>query len=85
MEYLYIILMAILIISLILSYLDYCDKETINQKINKMGIGYNLGNSFDCYDNSTTINTPDDQITLKGNIIPTKKLISNIKKMVFKL
>jgi len=83
MEYLYIILMAILIISLILSYLDYCDKETINQKINKMGIGYNLGNSFDCYDNSTTINTPDDQITLKGNIIPTKKLISNIKKNGF--
>ena len=49
-----------------------------------MGIGYNLGNSFDCYDNSIIINTPDDQITLKGNNIPTKKLISNIKKNGFK-
>ena len=84
MEYLYIILPVVLIISLILSYMDFCVKETINQRINKMGIGYNLGNSFDCYDNSIIINTPDDQITLKGNIIPTKKLISNIKKNGFK-
>ena len=58
--------------------------ESINQRINNMGIGYNLGNSFDCYDENVIINTPDDQITLKGNIVPTKKLISNIKKNGFK-
>ena len=58
--------------------------ESINQRINNMGIGYNLGNSFDCYDENVIINKPDDQITLKGNIIPTKKLISNIKKNGFK-
>ena len=63
--------------------MDFCVKETTNQRINKMGIGYNLGNSFDCYDNIIIINTPNDQITLKGNIIPTKKLISNIKKNGF--
>ena len=72
MEYLYIILLGILIISLILSYMDFCVKEAINQRINKMGIGYNLGNSFDCYDNSIIINTPDDQITLKGILFQRK-------------
>ena len=84
MGFLNIILITILIISIILSYLEYCIIETINQRINKMGIGYNLGNSFDSYDNSIIINKPDDQITLKGNNIPTKKLISNIKKKGFK-
>ena len=84
MDLLFIFLSIILIISLILSYLDFCVNETINQRINKMGIGYNLGNSFDCYDKNITIIKPDEQITLKGNIIPTKKLISNIKKKGFK-
>ena len=84
MGFLYIILITILIVSLILSYLEFCVNETINQRINKMRIGYNLGNSFDCYDKNIIINKPDDQITLKGNIIPTKKLISNIKKKGFK-
>ena len=49
-----------------------------------MGIGYNLGNSFDSYIKSKKINNPDDAITLLGNQIPTKKLIANIKKYSFK-
>jgi len=84
MGYFYMILITIFIISLILNYLEFCVNETINQRINNMGIGYNLGNSFDCYDSNIIINKPDEQITLKGNIIPTKKLISNIKKKGFK-
>ena len=49
-----------------------------------MCIGYNLGNLFDSYNNSIKINNPDEQITLLGNPLPTKKLISNIKKSGFK-
>ena len=84
MDYLFIILFFTLIFSLTLSYLKMSVHESINQRINNMGIGYNLGNSFDCYDENVIINKPDDQITLKGNAIPTKKLISNIKKNGFK-
>ena len=83
MDYLFIILFLALIISLTLSYLKLSVHESINQRIENMGIGYNLGNSFDCYDENVIINKPDDQITLKGNIIPTKKLISHIKKKWF--
>ena len=49
-----------------------------------MGLGYNLGNSFDSYNNSVKIKNPDEQITLFGNPLPTKKLISNLKKSGFK-
>ena len=49
-----------------------------------MGLGYNLGNLFDCYNNSLgELKNPDDQITLCGNSIPTKKMIKSIKKNGF--
>ena len=59
-------------------------KKTAIQIVNDMGIGYNLGNSFDSYNLSIKINSADEQITLFGNPIPTKKLIRNIKKYGFK-
>ena len=50
-----------------------------------MGIGYNLGNLFNCFNSSLgQIKNPDYQITLCGNSIPTKKMISSIKKYGFK-
>ena len=49
-----------------------------------MGMGYNLGYSFDCYNISKEIKNPDEQITLFGNPIPTKNMIKNIKKSGFK-
>ena len=49
-----------------------------------MGIGYNLGNSFDCVDYSKKIENPNDIITLCGNPIPTKNTIAAIKKYGFK-
>jgi endoglucanase len=48
--------------------------------VNDMGIGWNMANSFDCYDDVIEIKTPDDQIKLWGNPIPSKELFSNIKK-----
>ena len=52
--------------------------------VEDMGIGYNLGNTFDSYDFKNEINTPEEQITLMGNILPTKNMIKKIKKYGFK-
>ena len=84
MSLLPIILPILLIVLLALDYLDNLTKKTSVQIVNEMGIGYNLGHSFDSYLKSKKINNPDDAITLLGNPIPTKKLISNIKKYGFK-
>jgi len=78
------ILPILFIVLLIIDYLDNLTKKTSIQIVNEMGIGYNLGHSFDSYLKSKKINNPDDAITLLGNPIPTKKLISNIKKYGFK-
>ena len=50
-----------------------------------MGIGYNLGNTFDSFDvNIYEMNSPKEQITLNGNTLPTKNMIKKIKKYGFK-
>jgi endoglucanase len=55
------------------------------QIVNNMGIGYNLGNLFDCNNKSSEeIKKPDDQITSCGNEVITKDVINNIKKYGFK-
>jgi len=84
MQNLQIILPLVFIILLILDYLKNLTKKTSIQIVNEMGIGYNLGNSFDSYLDSEKINSPNDAITLLGNPIPTKNLIINIKKYGFK-
>jgi len=52
--------------------------------VRDMGIGYNLGNTFDSYSYILEINSPEDQITLNGNTLPTKNMIKKIKKYGFK-
>ena len=78
------ILPILFIVLLIIDYLDNLTKKTSIQIVNEMGIGYNLGHSFDSYLKSKKINNPDDAITLLGNPIPTKRMITNIKKYGFK-
>ena len=58
------ILIIIFIFSLILNYLTFSQNKTATEIINEMGIGYNLGNSFDSYSSIKEINNPEDQITL---------------------
>ena len=84
MQELTVILGIILGITLILNFQAFLDVKTAIEIVNDMGLGYNLGNSFDSYNISIKIDNPDDQITLLGNPIPTKNLISNIKKSGFK-
>lgn len=75
-----IILILSFIFSMILSLISLNVKRASIEIVNEMGIGYNLGGVFDCYNKSITIKNPDEQITLCGNPIPNKTMIKNIKK-----
>ena len=78
-------LIILTIVSLIINYLHLNVKKSAMEIVNEMGIGYNLGNLFNCFNSSLgQIKNPDYQITLCGNAIPTKKMISSIKKYGFK-
>ena len=84
MESIYFFFILISIIILIFDYINLITTSSLSQTIKSMGIGYNLANTFDNYDYYNKINNPMDQITLKGNSIPTKKMINNLKKLGFK-
>ena len=84
MNALSVILPIILIISLILDYLWSLKKGDSFDIVRKMGIGYNLANTFDSFSYYTDLKTPDDQIELNGNIAPNKDMIKRLKKYGFK-
>ena len=84
MNKLNIILSIAFTFSLILNYLKLSEQKTAFEIVNDMGIGYNLGNTFDCYDSEIKIENPDEQITLYKNPIPTQNLILRLKKYGFK-
>ena len=79
-----VILSIILLVSLILDYLCVMKKRTSIEIVRKMGIGYNIANTFDSFSNLKNMETPDEQIKLNGNIAPTKDMIKKIKKYGFK-
>ena len=79
-----IILPIILLVSLILDYLYSVAKENAFEIVRKMGMGYNIANTFDSFVYSGNLETPDEQIGLNGNIAPTKDMIKNLKKYGFK-
>ena len=80
-----IALVIVLIISVVLTILSISfNKKNAWQIVNDMGIGWNLGNSFDCFSTFEKMKTPDQQITLWGNVVPTKKMVISIKKYGFK-
>ena len=79
------IIFILLFISLIFNYLYLIGKKTPLETINNMGLGYNLGNSFDCFkEENEKIIDIDEFITSMDNPIPTKKMIKSIKKQGFK-
>jgi endoglucanase len=75
-----IALILVTTISLIITYFSINIRKTSMEMVNAMGIGLNLGSTFDSFLNGSKIKTPIEQITLFGNNIPTKKMITNIKK-----
>ena len=79
-----IILSLLFVLSILLNLLSLNSKKKSIEIVNEMGIGYNLANLFDSYDISKEIKSPEDQITLYGNEIPTKQMIKSIKKSGFR-
>jgi len=84
MNTLSIILPIILLISFIFDYLYSLIKKSSFQIVREMGIGYNIGNTFDSFSFLDDFKTPDEQIGYNGNIAPTKEMIKKIKKYGFK-
>ena len=80
------ILFSIFIFSLVLNYLsNYYTLKTAIEIVNDMGIGYNLGNTFNCCnilenEEISKIN----EINIWGTTLPTNKIINKIKKCKFK-
>jgi aryl-phospho-beta-D-glucosidase BglC (GH1 family) len=54
------------------------------ETVNDMGLGYNLGKTYDEFINFKEEEMEDNQIKIWGTILPTKKMISKIKKNGFK-
>jgi len=84
MDYLPYILIITFILLLILNYLTFQSKKTTIQIVNEMGIGYNLGNTYNCCIISEEDNIKNEQINNWGTILPTKKQINQIKNYGFK-
>jgi len=81
---LHIILIVIFFFSLTLNYLSFISKKTALQLVNEMGIGYNLGNTYNCCNIIEEKNSKDEEIKLLGTILPTKNIIKEIRKNGFK-
>jgi len=79
-----IILIFSFVFSIVLSLLSFHSKMTAMQIVKDMGLGYNFANTFECYNQFQEIKTPEEQITLWGNVVPTKSMIKNLKKYGFK-
>ena len=79
-----IILIIAFLISLLLTFISFDSKMTAMQLVKDMGLGYNFANTFECYNQFQKIKTPEEQITLWGNVVPTKSMIKNLKNMDLK-
>ena len=84
MNLLYFYLIIAFFFSLLLCYLSVIPKKSALELVDDMGLGWNLGNTFDSYNNEKEIKDPNEQITLWGNIVPTRELFVNLKKFGFK-
>ena len=81
-----IILIISFLLSLLLTYISLITKKSAIQIVDEMDFGWNLANSFECYDinSNRKIDNPDEQITLWGNEIPTKDFLLKLKRYGFK-
>ena len=78
MLYLYILLIIIFFFSLILNYISFYSKKTAIETVNDMGLGYNMGKVFNYFNDS------ENETTQYNLIIPSRKIITRIKKYGFK-
>ena len=69
-------------LSLIFNYLSFYSKKDALQLVNDMGIGYNLGNTYNCC--NIIEDSENEEIKLFGATLPTKNLLKEIRKNGFK-
>ena len=81
---LHTILILIFIFSLLLNYLSFNVKWTAMKLVNDMGIGYNLGNTYNCCNITEGKYLENEEIKLLGVTLPTKNMLKEIKKNGFK-
>ncbi len=84
MRNVHIILIIILLISFIFNYLSLNTKKNAFQLVNEMGIGYNLGNTYNCCNIIEEKYLENEEIKLLGATLPTKNILKEIKKNGFK-
>ena len=80
----FIILLFVLGLSIFITILSLNRKKNAIEIVNDMGMGWNLGNTFECFSEYDNIKTPDDQITYWGNKVPTRELFQKLKQYGFK-
>ena len=83
MNILAISLTAFLSKTILLSYLSFYFKKNSIQLVTEMGLGYNLGNTFN-FSIFKEENNQNNQIKIRDNIFPTKETLKKIKKYGFK-
>ena len=76
--------MKSLYLILLLTLISFSFQKNAMETVNDMGLGWNLGNTFDCFGTWKEIETPDDQITMWGNVVPTEEMVVTIQKYGFK-
>ena len=84
----YYFLSVVFTVIIMFNYLSFYSQKSAIQTVNDMGIGYNLGKTFNIFENldnnTITNNTLNYQLKMWGIILPTKAIINKIKKSGFK-
>ena len=63
MNYLFILLIVVCGLIIIITYFSINFTKNAKEIVNDMGLGWNLGNSFDSYSLERNFKRPEDQIT----------------------
>ena len=84
MDFLYAVITILFFLTLNLIYLSHYSKKSAIKIVDDMGIGYNLGKTFNNFTSFEYNNTQNYQIKIWGTILPTKRMISKIRKYGFK-
>ena len=80
----HIFLISLFILSVLLNYVYFSSNKTSIKIVDDMGIGYNLGKTYNCCSSVDKESILYEQIKTWGTILPTKNMINKIKKYGFK-
>ena len=80
----HIFLISLFILSVLLNYVYFSSNKTAIKIVDDMGIGYNLGKTYNCCSSVDKESILYEQIKTWGTILPTKNMINKIKKYGFK-